>query len=306
MKSGTRRRYGGRGLASQNAVYVIGAGGRSGAPLCRALLGLDIPVIPVLRDAARLPADIASRALPPRIADLTGPEALLRAALAGAGYVISTAHASHIPALLRAAAPETVLIGLGSTRKFTRWPDAHGNGVLRGEQALLDSGRAAMLLHPTMIYGPQGEDNVQRLASLLRRLPLVPLPGGGRALVQPIHQDDVTRSLVAALGLAQSGRLTQPQSLVIAGPQAVSYRDFAGAVARAAGFAMPPVIPVPAPLLMAAAPFLRWLPGVPKVGRNEIRRLLEDKAFDIGPMQTTLSVTPIPLEEGLRGLFARN
>ncbi len=36
------------------------------------------------------------------------------------------------------------------------------------------------MLHPTMIYGAQGEDNVQRLARLLRRLPVVPLPGGGR------------------------------------------------------------------------------------------------------------------------------
>ena len=37
-----------------------------------------------------------------------------------------------------------------------------------------------------MIYGAEGEDNVRRLAALLRRLPVVPLPEGGRALVQPI------------------------------------------------------------------------------------------------------------------------
>ena len=286
-----------------DAVFVIGAGGRSGAPLCRALLERGVPVVPVLRNVGRLPADIASRAQKPRIVDLYGVETQLREALAGAGYVISTAHASHIPTLLRATAPETVLIGLGSTRKFTRWPDAHGNGVKRGEVALLESGRAGMLLHPTMIYGAQGENNVQRLAALLRKLPVVPLPGGGRALVQPIHQDDVTRCLVAALGLAQSGQLIRPRSLVIAGPEAVTYRDFTKAVARAAGLRMPSVVPVPAPLLMAALPLLRLLPGLPKIGADEIRRLLEDKAFDIAPMEEILSVTPVPLEEGLRGLF---
>ena len=285
------------------AVHVIGAGGRSGAALCRALLARGIPVVPVVRNAARLPADIAAQSPPPRIADLTGPESQLCAALAGARFIISTAHASHIPALLRATPPETVLIGLGSTRKFTRWPDKHGNGVLRGEKALLESGRRGMLLHPTMIYGAEGENNVQRLAALLRRLPVVPLPNGGRALVQPIHQDDVTRCLLAALGLAQSGALEGPQSLVIAGPHPMEYRDFAAAVARAAGFKMPPVIPVPAALLMAAAPLLRGLPRLPKIGRGEIRRLLEDKAFDTGPMETILSVTPRSLEDGLRGLF---
>ena len=295
----------GRAQLSAEAVHVIGAA-KSGGALCRALLARGIPVVPVVRSAARLPADIAARALPPRIADLTGPEAELRAAFAGARYVVSTAHASHIPAILQATPSETMFIGLGSTRKFTRWPDVHGNGVKRGEAALLASGRTGMLLHPTMIYGPEGEDNVRRLAALLRKLPVVPLPGGGRALVQPIHQDDVTRCLMAALNLAQSGVLTGPQSFVIAGPEPMAYRDFAKAVARAAGLRMPLVIAIPAQLLMAVLPLLRLLPGLPKIGRGELRRLLEDKAFDIGPMVRTLSVTPIPLEAGLRGLFGRD
>ena len=122
---------------------------------------------------------------------------------------------------------------LGSTRKFTRWPDAHGNGVLAGEAALLGSGRSGVMLHPTMIYGAQGEDNVQRLASLLRRLPVMPLPGGGRFLVQPIHQSDVTRCIRAALARRWDG----PDSLVIAGPEPVRYADFVRAVATAAGLA---------------------------------------------------------------------
>ncbi len=289
----------------RNEVFVIGAGGRSGAPLCRALLARGTDVVPVVRDATRLPADIVSRSLPPRIADLTGPESQLRAALAGARFIISTAHASHIPSLLEATPSETVLIGLGSTRKFTRWPDEHGNGVLSGEKALLASGRAGALLHPTMIYGAEGENNVQRLAALLRRLPVVPMPAGGRALVQPIYQDDVTHCLIAALDLAQNGQLGVPKSLVIAGAEPMAYRDFAAAVARAAGFEMAPVIPVPAALLMTASHFLGLLPGMPRVGRDEIRRLLEDKNFDIGPMRDLLSISPLCLEAGLSRLFGR-
>ena len=108
-------------------------------------------------------------------------------------------------AVLAAAPPDARFVFLGSTRKFTSWPDAHGNGVLAGEAAFLASGRPGVMLHPTMIYGAQGEDNVQRLAALLRRLPFVPLPGGGTALVQPIHQDDVTRAIRAALDVAWDG-----------------------------------------------------------------------------------------------------
>jgi nucleoside-diphosphate-sugar epimerase len=190
---------------------------------------------------------------------------------------------------------------LGSTRRYTRWLDAHGAGVLHGETLFLASGRRGVMLHPTMIYGAAGENNVQRLAALLRRLPLVPLPGGGRALVQPIHQDDVTRCVLAALDVAWG----EPATLTIAGPAPLPYAAFVRAVAQAAGLAPPRIVGVPAGLLMALAPLAGFLPFLPAVSADEIRRLQEDKAFDIAPMSATLRVRPIPLAEGLARTFAR-
>lgn len=277
-------------------VHVVGASGRSGAALCRALLARGTPFVPVVRSAARW----AATGLPgePRLANLADPVALA-AALGDARLVASCAHARHAPAILAAAPGAQRFVFLGSTRKFTRWPDAHGNGVLTGEAAFLASGRPGAMLHPTMIYGAQGENNVQRLARLLRRLSLVPLPGGGRNLVQPIYQGDVTRCLLAALDRDWHG----PESLVIAGPNALSYRDFVGAVAHAAGLPPPLLVPVPLLALRALAP-LSVLPGLPRVRGAELRRLLEDKAFDIASMRECLGVEPIPLQEGLAALFA--
>jgi nucleoside-diphosphate-sugar epimerase len=270
-------------------IHVIGASGRSGVQLCRALGG---DAVPVVRDPARW----AATGLPgaPRIADLADAAAL-RTALADARHIVSCAHARHAPTVIGAAPPEATLVFMGSTRKFTRWPDMHGDGVTRGEAAFLASGRRGVMLHPTMIYGAAGENNVQRLAALLKRLPLVPLPGGGRALVQPIHQDDLTRCIVAALDVPWN----EPAALVVAGPVALRYADFVRAVARAAGLAPPRIVGVPAGLLMALAPLAARLPFLPSVSADEIRRLREDKAFDIGPMSATLGVRPIPLAEGL-------
>lgn len=277
-------------------VYVIGATGRTGAELCRALAGEAVPVV---RNAARW----AATGLPgqPRIAELGDPAAL-RAALAGATRIVSCAHARHAASVIAAAPPEALLIFLGSTRKFSRWPDAHGDGVRQGEAAFLTSGRRGVMLHPTMIYGATGENNVQRLAALLRRLPLVPLPGGGRALVQPIHQDDVTAAIRAALTVPWAGA----NALVIAGPAPVSYADFVRAIAAAAGLARPRIVPVPAAPLRLAAALTCLVPGIPTVGPAEIRRLTEDKAFDVGPMRQILGVTPMPLAEGLARTFARS
>lgn len=280
------------------AVHVIGATGRSGAALCRTLLARGAGPVPIIRDPLRWPA--ARIALAPRIARLEDAAALC-AVLHDATHVVSTAHARYAAAVIAAAPPGARLVLLGSTRQFTRWPDAHGNGVIAGEAAFLASGRAGVMLHPSMIYGAQGEDNVQRLASLLRRLPVLPLPNGGASLVQPVHQDDVTRAVLAALERDWDG----PHSIIIAGPRPIPYADFVRAVAAAAGIRPPPIVGCPAtPLIMFAA-LTRFLPFLPAVRAAEIRRLLEDKAFDTGPMRVMLRVDPMPLEQGLARTFGR-
>ncbi|MCU0888522.1 MAG: NAD(P)H-binding protein [Rubritepida sp.] len=277
-------------------LALIGASGRSGAALARALAARGAAFRPVVRD----PAKWAALGLPgaPAVAMLQDASAL-RAALDGAGVIVSAAHARHAPAILAAAPAVAALVLMGSTRRFSAWPDEHGDGVRAGEAAFLASGRAGVMLHPTMIYGAAGEDNVQRLAALMRRLPVLPLPGGGANLVQPIHQDDVTAALLAAIARAPALSGT----LVIAGPEALPYRDFCAAVARAAGLAPRPVLPVPAALLRAAAPLTRILPGLPRIGADEVRRLTEDKAFDIAPARAALGLDPIPLVAGLARTF---
>ena len=119
-------------------TLVIGASGRSGRALMQALPD----AIPVVRDGARYPGA--------RIADLTDATAL-QAALAGATRIISTAHARHAAPVIAAAPPAARLIFMGSTRRYSRWPDTHGEGVVMGEAAFLASGRAGVMLHPTMI-----------------------------------------------------------------------------------------------------------------------------------------------------------
>lgn len=277
-------------------VHIIGANGRSGAALCRALVAGGAAVVAVVRrpeawQALDIPGEI-------RVATLADRTALA-AALADATHVVNCAHARHAAAVLAASPRAARIVLLGSTRRFSRWVDAHGSGVLAGEAALLASGRPGIILHPTMIYGAEGEDNVRRLAALLRRLPVVPLPGGGRHLVQPIHQDDVTRCVLAAIDHPWQG----PRALVIAGPTPLPYADFTRAVARAAGLRPPRIIPMPAWLLIAASPFTRLLPFLPRIGADEIRRLTEDKAFPIAQMSATLGVHPMPLDAGLALTF---
>jgi uncharacterized protein YbjT (DUF2867 family) len=277
-------------MAQDVKVAVIGASGRVGRRLVAQLAGAGSKVIAIGRSAERLAGLNAAT----RIADLNDADALARA-LAGADRVASCAHARFAPAVL-AALPRGIerVVLTGSTRRFTRFADAASAEVAAAETALAVSGRPGVIVHPTMICGPDGENNVQRVAAYIRRFGVVPLPKGGRALIQPIYVDDVARSLAAALFRAEA--IGSP--IVAAGPSAIAYRDFVVAIAEAIGRRVR-ILDMPAGLLVAAAAATRFLPGVPRIDPAEVRRLLEDKAFDIGPMRTRLGVEPLGIAETL-------
>jgi nucleoside-diphosphate-sugar epimerase len=93
--------------------------------------------------------------------------------------------------------------------------------------------------------------------------------------------------------------------LVIAGPDPLRYADFVRAVAAAAGLRRPFILPFPAAPLIAAARLTRHVSALPTIQPEEIRRLMEDKAFDIAAMRGVLGVEPIPLAQGLARTFTR-
>ncbi len=164
-----------------------------------------------------------------RLADPAEPRTL-SAALADAGRVAVCIHARFAPAIL-AALPDRIerIVLTGSTRRFTRFVDAAAEEVIAAEAVLTASGRPGVIIHPTMICGPDGENNVQRVATYIRRFGVVPLPQGGRTLIQPIYVDDVVACLDAGLFRSEA----PGSAIVAAGPAAVPYRDFVLAIARA-------------------------------------------------------------------------
>ncbi len=266
-------------------VHLIGATGRVGRRLARALSEGGTRIVPVVRDAGRwralgLPGEV-------RVARLEDGRGLA-AALADATCVISTAFAAHTEAVLAAAPPSCRLVLTGSARRYGNLRDATGQAALAAERLVLASGREAVMPHPTMIYGAADDGTVGRLAALIRRVPVLPLPGGGRALVQPIHYADMCACLMAAAARAWPG----PAAFAVAGPTPLPYATLIGLVAAADGVRSPLLLPVPARLARLAG---RWRPG--------IARMLEDRDADTACMRRELGIEPMPVASGLALMF---
>ena len=120
-------------------------------------------------------------------------------------------------------------------------------------------GLTSVVLAPTLIYGASGsyvDRNLSRLYGLLRRLPLLPVPGV-TGLRQPLHC-----SQLAAVALYLARRLAAPslqpslpQRLAVGGDETLSYRAMLEQLRKTNGGAA--LLPLPPRLFYAlAAPLL--------------------------------------------------
>ncbi len=276
-------------------IAVIGATGNVGRALVAALDAQGEEITAIARTTSSLRQ--LGGAVHPHSIDLEGDGLMLRNALGDARCVINVAHARYTRKIIAALPHRAVqLITLGSTRKFTRFPDQKA-AWMQDAEAAHAQGVNGIILHPTMIYGG-ADNNISRILNIVRWTPFVPLPQQGSALLQPIHRDDVVRCLLAAISKEVSGA-----PIIIAGAQPAAYAQIIQACGRSAGRRVR-VISLPLRVMLALAWLTRLVPGMPPIAGDEVRRLLEDKAFDIGPMQERLGVTPCTFEQGLARMRA--
>ncbi len=122
------------------------------------------------------------------------------------------------------------LIAFSSTSRFTKTDSpvaaerAVAAALAEAEQAIeawcAVNGVAWTILRPTLIYDEGHDENVSRIARLVRRFHVMPLSGAGEGLRQPVHAEDLAAgALAAALAPAAMNRAYD-----LVGGETVSYR----------------------------------------------------------------------------------
>jgi NADH dehydrogenase len=90
----------------------------------------------------------------------------------------------------------------------------------QGEAAVLKAKPDAVILRPSIVFGPE-DDFFNRFAAMARLSPVLPLIGGGETLFQPVFCGDVAEAVARAVeGGAKPGATYE-----LGGPEVFSFRD---------------------------------------------------------------------------------
>lgn len=169
-------------------------------------------------------------------------------------------------------------------------PSAYGRSKGQGDAAARAAFPAATILRPSIVFGRE-DQFINRFASLIRMLPIVPVIGGATRF-QPVFVGDVAHAVATVIANPQLHRantyeLGGPDIMTMAGIN----RWIAYAIGRERTF-----IDVPNEISGPLATLTGWLPGAP-ITRDQWLMLQNDNV--VSPKSkglAALGVAPTPLE----------
>ncbi|MCK9896405.1 heparinase II/III family protein [Frankia sp. AgB32] len=234
------------------------------------------------------------------LADPAGLAAAFVAADARALLNIASLGFGHAAAILAATSTAGIrrAVFVSTTGIFTALDPPSKRVRIEAEHAIEASGLDWTIIRPTMIYGGPDDRNMARLLALVRRTPLVPLPGAA-CLHQPVHVDDLADTVLRTL----HADVAIGRAYDVAGPRPLPFRDVVTAAGTAVGRRVHGVAVPSRPILALASAYERRARR-PRLKAEQIARLAEDKAFDITAARQDLGHRPRPFDRGIAELAA--
>ena len=289
--------FGGGGFVGRHAVRALAkAGYRIRVAVRRPLLAPEVKVmgdvgqIEVVQANLRNAASVA--------AAVAGSDAVIN--LVGILYAagrqtFSSVQAEGAATVAKAAAAAGVkrLVHVSAIGADAGSPSAYARSKAEGEAAVRAAFPGAVILRPSVVFGPEDEF-FNRFAAMASVSPVLPLIGGGETKFQPVFVGDVAKAIVAASGRDDLAG----QTFELGGPEVLSYRQVLEYVVKETGRARP-LVPVPWPLaalIGAVGDVQSALIALPPVLTSDQVKLLRADNVATGPGLTTLGIEATAIE----------
>jgi uncharacterized protein YbjT (DUF2867 family) len=173
-------------------------------------------------------------------------------------------------------------------------PSIYARTKAEGEKAVRDIYPGAIILRPSVVFGPE-DDFFNRFAALARISPALPLIGGGKTKFQPVFAGDVAKAVIAGL----TGRASADGAYELGGPEILTLKEV---MQRVLTYTMRKRLLVPEPFWLAKlqGAFLQVLPK-PPLTIDQVRLLQSDNVVSEAARQAdrtleALGIEPVAIE----------
>lgn len=283
---------------SNRTILVTGGSGFLGRRVIPRLVSMGADVVALARSqsAAKTVSDLGARPISGDLDDFPSTSEAFSESDASALINLASLGFGHAPSIVKAAEAAQIkrAIFVSTTAIFTTLEASSKTVRLAAEDTVSSSSLDWTIIRPTMIYGGPDDRNMARLLRLLRRIPIMPIPGSGEHLHQPIHVDDLADVIVATIDRPASIR----KAYNVAGPDPISFRDVVIQAGDAVG-RRPLLIRIPLTPTLAMLRLYERHTKNPRLKAEQLERLTEDKAFDITDAISELDLSPRPFTRGI-------
>lgn len=159
-----------------------------------------------------------------------------------------------------------------------------------GEEAVLKAFPTAVILRPSIVFGPD-DDFFNRFGAMAETAPFLPLIGGGTMKFQPVYVDDVADAALKALSMdGAEGKIYE-----LGGPTIYSFKELMELIVAQTGRKCR-LIDIPYWLASLQATFLELLPS-PPLTRDQVTLLKRDNVVPEGALTLAdLGIEPTACE----------
>ena len=169
----------------------------------------------------------------------------------------------------------------------------YSRSKLEAEQCIKRSGMKWVIIRPSEVYG-QRAGPINQLISWIQRCIFVPVIGSGQSKLSPVFIDDV----VSAIALSIFNQEVESETIVLAGPEELTYDDLVDRIAIYFGVKRFK-LHLPADLIKLGATVTSRL-GINILVPDQIPRLLCEKSYGIDLAREKLDYSPRSLEESIK------
>ncbi len=189
------------------------------------------------------------------------------------------------------------VIHLSTNCAGRKYRDAYGETKLEAEKYFKKSKLNFTILRPTMIYG-KGSKEFMTFVNVIRVLPVVPIIGNGKNMLQPVAVDDVINLLLSLVENKRSFRKIYD----IAGPKPVTVDELVYAVASTFGLKRS-ILHLPIKPFLTGARLLGKIINKVPITVDQVMAFIQDTKVNIQNAERDFDFFPKPVNEGLKKIF---